>query len=60
MADDIDDRRSNVLRRYAGLARTAQAGQPVTDTSVNCLGSTAYTFDTDLPEAALGAGLGRG
>ncbi|GLX98624.1 GNAT family N-acetyltransferase [Herbidospora sp. NBRC 101105] len=60
MADDIDDRRSEVLRRYAGLAQTAQAGQPVTDASADCLGSNAYTCDTEIPEGAWGASLGCG
>ncbi|WP_081898389.1 GNAT family N-acetyltransferase [Herbidospora cretacea] len=60
MADDIDDRRSEVLRRYAGLALTAQAGQPVTDASAGCLGSDAYPCDTGMPEGLLGMSLGCG
>ncbi|NAS26479.1 GNAT family N-acetyltransferase [Herbidospora sp. NEAU-GS84] len=57
MADDIDDRRSEVLRHCAGLAQTAQAGQPVPDASADCPGSHAHTCDTGIPEgASLGCG----
>ncbi|HYY19743.1 MAG TPA: methyltransferase domain-containing protein [Streptosporangiaceae bacterium] len=59
---DRDEIRAAVAARYAGLARAAQAGQPVTDGDqggpADC--ATIYPDAGDLPEGAVRASLGCG
>ena len=59
---DRDEIRAAVAARYAGLARAAQAGQPVTDGGpddpAGC--AAAYPDAGDLPAAAVRASLGCG
>src|SRR5882724_2556331 len=63
---DRDEIRAAVAARYAGLARAAQAGQPITDGDPNaspdgeCCGTPGYPDAGDLPEAAVRASLGCG
>ena len=58
---DSDEIRAAVAARYAGLARAAQAGQPVTDGDPDgSCGTPAYTDADGLPEAAVRASLGCG
>jgi arsenite methyltransferase len=58
---DRDQIRAAVAARYAGLARAAQAGQPVTDGDQDggC-GTPGYPDADGLPEAAVRASLGCG
>ena len=58
-----DEIRAAVAARYAGLARAAQAGEPVTDGDPDVLAGCAagvYPDAGDLPEAAVRASLGCG
>jgi len=63
---DRDQIRAAVAARYAGLARAAQAGQPITDSNPDasrdegCCGTPGYPDTGDLPEAAVRASLGCG
>src|SRR6266487_1420618 len=63
---DRDEIRAAVAARYAGLARAAQAGQPITDgdpdpsPDAGCCGAPVYPDAGDLPEAAVRASLGCG
>ena len=58
---DRDEIRAAVAARYAGLARAAQAGQPVSDGDPDgSCGTPAYTDADGLPEAAVRASLGCG
>ena len=58
---DPDKIRAAVAVRYAGLARAAQAGQPVTDGDPDgSCGTPAYPDVGGLPEAAVRASLGCG
>jgi arsenite methyltransferase len=59
---DRDEIRAAVAARYAGLARAAQAGQPVTDGDPDGPGGCAAVYPDagDLPEAAVRASLGCG
>jgi arsenite methyltransferase len=60
---DRDQIRAAVAARYAGLARAAQAGEPVTDGDPDALAGCAagvYPDAGDLPEAAVRASLGCG
>ena len=63
---DRDEIRAAVTARYAGLARAAQAGQPVTDgnpdasADAGCCGAPGYPDAGGLPEAAVRASLGCG
>jgi SAM-dependent methyltransferase len=59
---DRDEIRAAVAARYAGLARAAQAGQPVTDGDPDDPAGCAvvYPDSGDLPEAAVRASLGCG
>src|SRR6266487_650362 len=58
---DRDEIRAAVAARYAGLARAAQAGQPITDgdpdpsPDAGCCGAPVYPDAGDLPEAAVRA-----
>ena len=58
---DRDEIRAAVAARYAGLARAAQAGQPVTDGNPDgeC-NAPGYPDTGGLPEAAVRASLGCG
>ena len=58
-------RRDAVIARYSGLARTALAGEAITDCDPDVLadggfGAAAYTAAGDVPEDALRASLGCG
>jgi SAM-dependent methyltransferase len=59
---DRDEIRAAVAARYAGLARAAQAGQPVTDGDPDSPAGCAalYPDAGDLPEGAVRASLGCG
>ena len=58
---DRDEIRAAVAARYAGLARAAQAGQPITDGDPDGGCSAPGYPDADgLPEAAVRASLGCG
>jgi arsenite methyltransferase len=62
---DRDEIQAAVAARYAGLARAAQAGQPVTDGNPDAsadggCGAPAYPDAGDLPEGAVRASLGCG
>jgi arsenite methyltransferase len=58
---DRDQIRAAVAARYAGLARAAQAGQPVTDGDQGSgCGAPGYPDAGVLPEAAVRASLGCG
>jgi arsenite methyltransferase len=63
---DRDEVRAAVAARYAGLARAAQVGQPITDGAPgaapdgSCCGAAGYPDTGDLPEAAVRASLGCG
>jgi arsenite methyltransferase len=62
---DRDEIRAAVAARYAGLARAALAGQPVTDGNPGAsadggCGAPGYPDTSDLPEAAVRASLGCG
>jgi arsenite methyltransferase len=62
---DRDEIRAAVAARYAGLARAALAGQPVTDGNPDApadagCGAPGYPDAGDLPEAAVRASLGCG
>jgi SAM-dependent methyltransferase len=62
---DRDEIRAAVAARYAGLARAAQAGQPVTDGNPGAsadggCGAPGYLDTGDLPEGAVRASLGCG
>jgi SAM-dependent methyltransferase len=59
---DRDEIRAAVAARYAGLARAAQAGQPVTDGDPDGPAGCAAVYPDagDLPEGAVRASLGCG
>jgi L-amino acid N-acyltransferase YncA/2-polyprenyl-3-methyl-5-hydroxy-6-metoxy-1,4-benzoquinol methylase len=59
---DRDEIRAAVAARYAGLARAAQAGQPVTDGDPDDPAGCAAVYPDagDLPEGAVRASLGCG
>jgi ubiquinone/menaquinone biosynthesis C-methylase UbiE len=58
---DRDEIRAAVAARYAGLARAAQAGQPVTDGDPDAgCSAPGYPDAGGLPEAAVRASLGCG
>jgi SAM-dependent methyltransferase len=62
---DRDPVRAAVAARYAGLARAAQAGQPITDgppdaSPAGCCGAPRYPDASGLPEGAVRASLGCG
>jgi SAM-dependent methyltransferase len=59
---DRDEIRAAVAARYAGLARAAQAGRPITDGDPDGPAGCAavYPDADDLPEAAVRASLGCG
>ena len=63
-AGRVSSQRDTVISRYSGLARTALAGERVTDCDPDgftegCFGAAAYAGD-DAPEGALRASLGCG
>jgi SAM-dependent methyltransferase len=62
---DSAARRDAVIARYSGLARTALAGEAITDCDPGAFddggfGAAAYTATSDAPEGALRASLGCG
>jgi SAM-dependent methyltransferase len=59
---DRDEIRAAIAARYAGLARAAQAGQPVTDGDPDDPAGCAAVYPDagDLPEGAVRASLGCG
>jgi SAM-dependent methyltransferase len=63
--DDREHTREAVAARYAGLARAARAGQPVTDCdpagfAAGCFGPAGYPDTGGLPEGAVQMSLGCG
>jgi L-amino acid N-acyltransferase YncA/2-polyprenyl-3-methyl-5-hydroxy-6-metoxy-1,4-benzoquinol methylase len=58
--NQAEDPAEEVIDRYSGLARAAQAGQRIIEPGAGCLGTAAYEDTGDLPEGALRASLGCG
>ena len=60
-----EDQTTEVISRYSGLARAAQAGRQVIDCEPDgleggCFGAAAYDDTSDLPDGAVRASLGCG
>jgi L-amino acid N-acyltransferase YncA/2-polyprenyl-3-methyl-5-hydroxy-6-metoxy-1,4-benzoquinol methylase len=63
--DHREQIRAAVTARYSGLARAAQAGQPVIDCGpdafdAGCFGAAGYDDTSELPDGAVRASLGCG